>query len=78
MHLLLTATARDIERTAKWIGQMTTKAVHAKTEFMRPVWCENKWLEFIFDQDHWENLRRYIERHNIRRGLPAKPWPWIK
>jgi REP element-mobilizing transposase RayT len=77
MHLLMTPTARDVEKTAKWIAQETTKAVHKETSFAGPVWCGGKWLGFIFDADHWENTRVYIERHNIRRGLPARPWDWI-
>jgi REP element-mobilizing transposase RayT len=77
MHLLLTYTERDIDCTAKWIAQMTTKEVHRMTDFTGPVWCEGKWLEFVFDERHWDNLRQYIERHNLRRGLPAKPWHWI-
>jgi REP element-mobilizing transposase RayT len=77
MHLLITYTARDIDNTAKWISQKTTKAVHQSTPFNGPVWCEGKWLGFVFDSDHWANLRQYIKRHNLRHGLPAQPWPWI-
>src|SRR5688572_29653617 len=40
MHLLLTYSKRDIDRTAKWIAQMTTKFVHRATLFRGPVWCE--------------------------------------
>ena len=77
MHLLLTYTERNIDRTAKWIAQMTTKEVHKATKFTRPAWCEGKWCEFVFDLHHWENIRQYIERHNLRRGLPACPWGLI-
>lgn len=77
MHLLLTYTEREIDGTAKWIAQRTTKEVHNGTSFTGPVWCEGKWLEFIYDLDHWKNTRKYIERHNLRRGLPARPWDWI-
>jgi REP element-mobilizing transposase RayT len=77
MHLLMTYTPRDIENTAKWIGQQTTKAVHRKTPFTGPVWCEGKWLGFVFDVGHWDATRRYIERHNERRGLAIRPWDWI-
>jgi hypothetical protein len=77
MHLLMTYTERDIDRTAKWIAQLTTKSVHRSTDFTNPVWCEGRWLEFIYDYEHWKNLRLYIERHNTRRGLPAQPWNWI-
>ncbi len=77
MHVLLTYTERDIDRTAKWIAQTTTKEVHKSTSYTGPVWCEGKWREFVFDDHHWKNLRLYIERHNLRRGLPAQPWDWI-
>lgn len=77
MHLLLTYTERDIDATAKWIAQETTKSVHRKTTFAGQLWCEGKWREFIFDESHWENLQRYIERHNERRGLPARVWDWV-
>jgi REP element-mobilizing transposase RayT len=77
MHLLMTYSTRDVEQTAKWIAQQTTKAVHKSTAFTGPVWCEGKWLGFVFDERHWEATRGYIERHNVRRGLPARPWDWI-
>lgn len=77
MHLLLTATHLDIDSTAKWIAQRTTKRIHSTTCFTGPVWSEGKWLEYIDDVSHWENLRQYIERHNLRKGLPAQPWDWI-
>ncbi|HZZ30010.1 MAG TPA: transposase [Pirellulales bacterium] len=77
MHLLITYTPRDIHAVAKWIVQQTTKAVHGETDFSGPLWCEGKWLTFVFDEEHWENTRQYIERHNLRRGLPAQPWDWI-
>lgn len=77
MHLLLTYTEREINATAKWLAQQTTKNVHATTSFAGPVWCEGKWCEFIYDLRHWNSIRRYIERHNERRGLPPRPWKWI-
>lgn len=77
MHLLLSYTTRDIDKTAKWVAQQTTKAVHKHTPFTGPVWCEGKWLGFVFDDEHWEATRAYIERHNVRRGLGARPWKWI-
>jgi REP element-mobilizing transposase RayT len=77
MHLLLTPTSRDMDRTAKWIAQQTTKAVHQRTPYGGPVWSDGKWLAHVFELGHWTHARRYIERHNERRGLPARPWEWI-
>lgn len=73
LHLLLTYTDRDVDKTAKWLAQMTTKAVHQKTSHAGPVWCEGKWLEFVFDPLHFMNIRSYIERHRQRRTLPHQP-----
>ena len=77
MHLLMTYSTRDADRTAKWISQRTTKAVHQRTSFTGPVWCEGKWMGYLFEAGHWENTRAYIKRHNVRRGWPARPWDWI-
>ena len=77
MHLLVTYTPLDIDKTAKWIAQRTTIAVHQTTLFTGPIWAEGKWLGFVFDAAHWTSTRQYIDRHNIRRGLSAQPWSWI-
>jgi REP element-mobilizing transposase RayT len=77
MHLLMTYTTRDVDNTAKWIAQQITKGVHKNTPFTGPVWCDGKWLGFIFEESHWETTRQYIDRHNVRRGLPVRPWSWI-
>lgn len=37
MHLLLTYSERDIDGTAKWIAQQTTKSVHRDTDFTGPL-----------------------------------------
>ncbi len=77
MHLLLPYTGRDIDKSAKWIADQTTKAVHRHTSHQGPVWAKGRWRGFIFDADHLANAARYIERHNLRRGFSAKPYPWI-
>jgi len=77
MHLQLTYTTRDIDRVCKWLAQRMTKAVHERTDHAGPVWAKGKWCSFIFDDGHWHATRRYIERHNERRGLPAQPYGFI-
>ncbi|MHB1158655.1 MAG: transposase [Phycisphaerales bacterium] len=64
VHALVTYTARDIENTAKWLADQTTKAVHRATEHAGPVWGKGRWLEYIDDEEHWGNLIGYIARHN--------------
>ena len=77
MHLQLTYSGRDIYATAKWLAQKITRAVHERTAHEGPVWCRGRWIGFIYDRATWGNTRRYIERHNERRGLGPRPHPFI-
>jgi REP element-mobilizing transposase RayT len=77
-HLLLTYTDRDIDQTAKWLKDQTTKSVHRATNYIGPVWCKGKWRTFIYDEFHWENSIRYIDRHNEVRGAGARPYVFLK
>ena len=77
MHLLLPYTGRDIHRTAKWIADQTTKAIHRRTDHDGPVWCKGKWCTYVFDRSYWENTKAYIERHNERAGRPARPYWFV-
>jgi REP element-mobilizing transposase RayT len=77
LHIAISYSPLNIERTVKWIGQEMTKAVHRETSHVGPVFCKGRWLEFIFDEPHWRNVIRYIETHNVRRGVEARPYSWI-
>lgn len=76
-HLLITYSGRDIYNTTKWLADQTTKAIHRQTDFQGPVWCKGNWCSFIFDDKRWSNVKAYIERHNLRRGLAAVPFAFI-
>lgn len=77
MHLLLAATGRDIQRTARWLADQTTKAVHRETGHTGPVWAKGKWVACIDEPAYWQNVKAYIQRHNLRWGLHADPYDWI-
>ena len=77
IHALIPYSGRDIGKTAKWLADQTTKAVHAKTTHSGPVWCKGKWCSYVFDQSHWNSAIQYIERHNIRHGRTARPYPFL-
>lgn len=77
MHLLITYSGLDIHRTAKWLAQEMTKAVHHRTSHAGPVFCKGNWCEYVFEDSHWRNLIAYIERHNARRGLAARPYAFL-
>jgi hypothetical protein len=76
-HLLLTYSPRDIDHTVKWIKDRCTKAIHTATPHGGPVWCKGRWRSYIFDERVRHNTLRYIERHNVRRGVGPRPYPWI-
>ncbi|MEM6552308.1 MAG: transposase [Planctomycetota bacterium] len=76
-HLLVTYSERAIDNTVKWIKDRCTKAIHLHTDHSGPVWCEGRWRSYIFDDMTWTNTTDYIRRHNLRRGEPADPYPWI-
>ncbi len=77
MHLLIPYSGWDIDKTAKWLADQTTKAVHRSTAHAGPVWGKGKWCSYVFDEGHWENAIQYIERHNLRHGREAKPYAFI-
>ena len=76
-HLLISYSGRDIHTTAKWIADQTTKAVHRETHHQGPVWAKGKWCSYVFEESRWRSIIHYIERHNVRRGLDARPYSFV-
>jgi len=76
-HLLLSYTERDIDATIKWVKDQATKAIHRRTTHGGPVWCKGRWRTFLFDEDRWCEILKYIEEHNVRRGVGSRPYPFI-
>jgi hypothetical protein len=76
-HLLLVNTGRDIDNTAKWLADQTTKAIHRKTLHQGPVWTKNPWCDHIDTQEHWDNAILYIDDHNRRAGRGTRPYPFL-
>jgi hypothetical protein len=77
MHLLIPYSGRDIEVTAKWLADQTTKAVHRYTSHAGPVWSKNNWIRHIFASENWENALTYIDDHNVRAGRGSRPYPFL-
>jgi len=76
-HLLITYTTRDIDNTVKWLKDQVTKAIHRETQHTGPVWCKGSWRSYIFEDDVWEDTQLYIQRHNDRRGVGPRPYPFL-
>ena len=72
LHALLTYAPLDFDRTAKWLAQQMTKAVHIDTPHAGPVFAKGKWATYIFEPSHWENTVRYIARHPGAVRLPPQ------
>jgi hypothetical protein len=77
MHLLIPETGRDIDNTAKWIADQTTKSVHRRTTHTGAVWTKNNWCDHIDLQEHWENALLYVDDHNIRAGRGSRPYGFL-
>jgi hypothetical protein len=77
MHLLIPYSGRDIEITAKWLADQTTKAVHRETPHQGPVWSKNNWIRHIFAIENWENALLYIDDHNVRAGRGSRPYSFL-
>jgi len=77
VHLLIPYSGRDIDKTASWLADQTTKKVHRETCHQGPVWCKGKWCSFVFEQAHWQNAVEYIQHHNIRHGRCERPYPFL-
>ncbi len=77
MHFLIASYPRNIDNTIKWMLDQTTKAIHRQAHITQPIWVKGRWLEYIEDLGHWENIHAYIERHNEKNGRPIRPYPWV-
>jgi REP element-mobilizing transposase RayT len=76
-HLQITYSGLDIHRTVKWLSQETTKAIHRETDHEGPVWGKGDWTVYLFDLPYFRNVTRYIERHNVRRGVGPRPYSFL-
>ena len=78
MHAVIPYSGRDIDCTAKWLADQTTKRMHERTGQDGPLWCKGKWRGFIYQTEHWHSVIHYVERHNTDRGLAARPYKFIR
>lgn len=41
------------------------------------TWTAKYWKVFLFAMLVLEAVKNYVDEHNVRRGMPAAPYPWI-
>lgn len=79
VHLLLGPLSEDI---GKYVGRLKgrTSSVIRKLPAnadRKRIWTAGYWKVFLFDDEAITMVTRYIEQHNMRRGLPASPYDWV-
>jgi Transposase IS200 like len=75
---LLTAVPR--EKFGSFVGRLkgtSSSAVLAEFPGRSRTWAGGYWKVYLFDTIGIEAVMEYIDAHNERKGLPAKPYEWI-
>jgi hypothetical protein len=73
-HFVTAATSHDMADVVK----CAKDAVRWRLRPDRPIWATDYDKRFCFDP-HLVRVRiDYVERHNLRDGLPRRPWPFIQ
>ena len=78
-HLLLGPVEEKIHKTAGRIKGTTSSAL-LKLPANRGrshIWTARYWKVFLYDEAAFAAVKRYIEEHNLRRGIAAAPFLWI-
>jgi hypothetical protein len=73
VHFVLGSTTHDMGDIAK----CAKDAVRWGLRIDRPIWTDGYDKRFCFDDQSTRNRVRYVERHNVEMGLPARPWQFI-
>lgn len=77
VHLL---TAVPAELFGAFVGRlkgMSSSAVLAGRAARARTWSSGYWKVYLFDLLAVEMVMRYIDVHNERKGMAAKPYGWI-
>jgi hypothetical protein len=79
VHLLVGPVRENLARFVGRVKGRTSSAVGAmpRNAARERVWADGYWKVFLFDDHGVRAVKRYIDAHNVRRGLPADPYPWI-
>ena len=79
IHLLLGSVAEHIATTTGRLKGTTSSAVVdlPTNKDRKRTWTAKYWKVFLFDETAFAAVKQYIEAHNLRRGLPASPYPWL-
>ena len=79
VHLLFGPVNEDV---GKFVGRLKgrTSSELKKLPINRDrqrLWTGGYWKVFLFDDEAIRSVARYIEQHNVRRGVDASPHAWV-
>lgn len=79
VHLLVGPVAEDL---ARFVGRLKGTSSGAVLDLpgnsnRRRVWTAGYWKVFLATEEAVETVKKYIDAHNVRRGLAAAPFPWL-
>jgi hypothetical protein len=78
-HLLIGILKEDLGIFVGRLKGTAASAICAMPEYAgrKHVWTAHYWEVFLFDEPAVDAVQVYIQSHNLRRNLPASPYPWI-
>jgi len=74
VHFVVAATSSPISDIVKCAKDAARYALRPG----RLIWTDGYDKRFCFDEEYAFARIAYVERHNLRLGWPAKPWPFIE
>ena len=78
LHLLLAANMEDVSLLVGRMKGKSSRTINAANQRRgATLWAAGFWCAFLFDWDAVRAARDYIVNHNIRRNMPANPFPWV-
>lgn len=73
-HFVTAGTPHDVSDIVK----CAKDAVRWKLQLHRPIWATDYDKRFCFNAASVMNRIDYVERHNLRDGLPRRPWAFLR
>jgi hypothetical protein len=74
VHTVVAATKHPVERIVKCVKDAARWGLRPG----RPIWSDGYDKRFCFDEQSVHSRIEYVERHNSRIGLSAKPWGFLE
>ena len=74
VHAVLAATRHDVADVVRCLKESVRYGLRPG----RPIWTKGYDKRFCFDDQNVERRVRYVERHNVALGWPARPWDFIE